>query len=238
VTGLRYLAALQRLLGDLAEREAEAIAAVAGEVARSVAGGGVVHLFGAGHSHMVAEEVVARAGTITATAAIWPEQITDRLERVEGLGAAVLEMGEVRPGEVLFVISNSGLNPLPVDVALEGGRRGAVTVGVGAGAVAPDSPPRRRDGLRLRDVCRHFLDTGVPPGDALLDVPGIDARVGPASTIGAVAAVQAVMVEAAALIARGGGRPPIRISRNLPAGDAHNRELERAYEGRLEKHVA
>lgn len=228
-----YLNALSDLLADLAKTQLETVRAVGAIAGRSVADGGIIHLFGSGHSHMAAEEVFVRAGTLTTVRAIWPEQVTDKLERVPGLGAAVLNMGDVRPGEVLFVISNSGINPLPIDVALEGRRRGAVTVAVTSRQHSLAVESRYSGGQRLLDACDYVLDTRVPPGDALLTIAGLPGPVGPASTVASVALIQAVMAEAVHWMVENGFEPPIRISRNMPGGDTHNDRLASRYRDRI-----
>lgn len=228
-----YLEALSELLTRIRQSQLPAVQAVGALIGRSVSEGGVVHLFGCGHSHLAAEEVFIRSGTLTTVRAIWPEMITDKLERVEGLGAAVLGMGDVRPGEVLFIISNSGINPLPVDVACEARRRGAITVAVTSKQHSLAVQSRHSSGKRLFEVCDHVLDTCVPAGDALVDLPGSPGPVGPASTFGAVALIHATMVEATNWLIRHGFEPPVRISRNMPGGDAHNDELARRYRDRI-----
>ncbi len=228
-----YLKALTALLSCIQDSQLSAVQAVGARIGESVAEGGVVHLFGCGHSHLAAEEVFIRSGTLTTVRAIWPDMITDKLERVEGLGAAVLAMGDVRPGEVLFIISNSGINPLPIDVAYEAGRRGAVTVAVTSKQHSLAVPSRHSSGRRLFEVCDHVLDTCVPAGDALVELPGSPGPVGPASTVGAVALIHAAMVEAAGWLIRRGIEPPVRISRNMPGGDEHNDMLARRYRDRI-----
>jgi uncharacterized phosphosugar-binding protein len=233
VSAREYLTRAASLLRQIDEQEGERIEQLGERIARSVASGGVVHLFGSGHSHMAAEEPFVRAGTLTAVRAIWPQQVSDRFERVPGLGASVLSMGDVREGEVLFVISNSGRNPLPVDVALAGSAAGAYVVGVGSAAHAGTAPSRHPDGHRLLDVVDVFLDTHVPPGDALLaDLDGLP-PVGPGSTLASVALVNAVFVQAAVTMRRLGHEPPVRVSRNVAGGDAVNDRLAQQYGGRI-----
>jgi uncharacterized phosphosugar-binding protein len=202
-------------------------------IGRSVADGGIVHLFGSGHSHMAAEEGFIRSGTLTTVRAIWPEQITDKLERVEGLGPSILKMGDVRPGELLFVISNSGINPMPIDVAVAAKQQGAVTVAVMSTQHSLAVPSRHSSGQRLMDVCDYVLDTRVPPGDAILTLPGLPYPIGPASTFASVSLIQAVMAEAVNWMMTNGFEPPVRISRNMPGGDAHNDRLGQRYRNRI-----
>ena len=96
---------------------------------------------------------------MTAVRAIWPEQKTNKFERVEGLGASILNMGDVHPGELLFIISNSGINPMPIDVALEARKRGVVTVAVTSKEHSRTVPCRHSGGKRLFEICDYVLDT-------------------------------------------------------------------------------
>lgn len=230
MTARDYLARAARLLQRL-EEDAEQLERLGARIADSIAAGGIVHTFGSGHSHMAAEEPFVRAGTLTTVRAIWPQQVSDRFERVPGLGGAVLSMGDVRAGEVLFVFSNSGRNPLPVDVALSGIDAGAYVVGVGSREHAASVQSRHPDGHRLIDVVDEFLDTHVPAGDVLLQPDGLP-PIGPGSTIASVALINAVLAEAAVVLHRAGHEPPVRVSRNL-SGDAINDQLGHQYGDRI-----
>jgi uncharacterized phosphosugar-binding protein len=233
MSGEAYLNGLSALLHELQTTQMETVRQVGERIGRSVADGGIVHLFGSGHSHMAAEEVFIRSGTLTTVRAIWPEQITDKLERVEGLGPSILKMGDVRPGELLFVVSNSGINPMPVDVAVEARKQGAVTVALTSTQHSLAVASRHSSGRRLMDVCDYVLDTRVPAGDAILTLPGLPYPIGPASTFASVTLIQAVMAEAVQWMVSNGFEPPVRISRNMPGGDAHNDRLGQRYRNRI-----
>lgn len=203
------------------------------KIGQSVANDGVVHLFGSGHSHMVANEVFVRAGTLTNIRAIWPKQETDKLERVEGLGAAILKMGDVREGELLFIISNSGINPMPIDIALEAKKKGAITVAISSKEHSLSVSSRHSSGKRLFEVCDFFLDTCVPAGDVLLKEESFSYPFGPASTLAGVTLIQAVMAEAVHWMLEQGIDPPVRVSRNMPGGDERNDRLGEIYRHRI-----
>lgn len=233
MSGSQYLKQLSVLLTKLQETQLNTVQTLGEKVGRSVVNEGIVHLFGSGHSHMAANEVFVRAGTLTTIRAIWPEQMTDKLERVEGLGASILNMGDVHPGELLFVISNSGINPMPIDVALEAKKRGAVTVAVTSKEHSRTVSCRHSGGRRLFEVCDYVLDTCIPAGDALLKRPELNYPFGPASTVASVALIQAVMAEAVSWMLDNGYEPPVRISRNMPGGDEHNDRLGELYRHRI-----
>jgi uncharacterized phosphosugar-binding protein len=233
VTGTAYLHAVADLLRSVAADQGPAVTTVGEIVGRSVAQGGVVHLFGAGHSRLPAEDVCLRAASLTSSRAIWPDRVSDKFERFGGLAPVVLRQGDVRPGEVLFVISNSGINPMPIEVAQQARASGATVVGVGSRQHSLATASRHADGLRLLDVCDVFLDTGVPAGDALLTDDALPGPVGPASTIAAAALLHAVLVEATGWMVQAGHVPPVRISRNLPGGDEHNAAISQRYADRI-----
>ncbi|MHB1651015.1 MAG: sugar isomerase domain-containing protein [Desulfitobacteriaceae bacterium] len=228
-----YMNKLVSLLSELEATQGKTIELLGKKIGESVAAEGIVHLFGSGHSHMAANEVFVRAGTLTTIRAIWPKQETDKLERVEGLGEAILKMGEVRPGELLFIISNSGINPMPIDVALQAKKQGLITVAVSSKKHALSVPSRHSSLKRLFEVCDYFLDTCVPAGDALLKEPSFPYPYGPASTIASVTLIQAVMAEAVHWMLENGFDPPVRVSRNMPGGDERNDRLGERYRHRI-----
>lgn len=226
---------LQNLAGIITSRTDEAageIAAAARLIGESIVNGGILHLFGSGHSRLVAIDTAVRASSLTCSTVIVPEDWPGRVERTEGLGEAVLRRSDIRSGEVLVVISNSGVNPLPLDVAGVAAGRGASIVGVGSAAHSKSMTSRHSSGRKLMDVSDVFLDTGVPAGDSILQPEGIP-PIGPASTVAASVLVHAVLVETIGWLAAHGHEPPVRRSRNLPGGDEHNARVAAPYLDRI-----
>ena len=137
--GRRYLAEAARLLDRLAGDEWTALDAAAQLVADALAGGGTVHAFGTGHSHMLAEELFYRAGGLVRVRPILFEglmlhagaELSTSLERLPGLAAAILEQHPIEPRDVLVVASNSGGNAVVgVDLDYE-----TIQMGSGGGMV-------------------------------------------------------------------------------------------------------
>ncbi len=227
-----YIAEAVAVLERIDRTQAERIRQVAERIATSVADGGIVHLFGSGHSHLPVLEVFIRAGTLTCTRAVWPNQSTDVFEQVEGVAAAMLRQYDLRAGEVFIVFSNSGINPLPIEAALGARESGLFTVGVSSHAYGDREPSRHSSGQKLRDVVDLAIDTGVPEGDAMLD-SGLGARIGPGSTIANVGIVHSIMTEAVLRLAESGKPCPIRISRNVEGGAQQNRRYNELYGDRI-----
>lgn len=239
----RYRTYFRRLF-DVAENvigsQGPNIERAAGWMADSLIAGGVVHLFGSGHSHMVAEEVFHRAGSLLPLNPMLDANLTlmgnvnaTLLERTPGYGAVIVSSHDIREGEVVIVISNSGVNPVPIEVALAAQDRGARTVAITSFRNYVGTPSRLADGRRLGDVVDLTVDTCVPRGDALVDLPGIDSAVGGASSVIALGIANALVVETAHLMLERGVSPPVIPSMNVPGGDEAMAALVERYGDRL-----
>ena len=132
-----YLADLREAIAIMAGDENDRIAAAAEMLAASIAEGGIVHVFGSGHSNLLAQEVFHRAGGLVPVDAMLDINLTifgasraTMLERLEGYGPSLFASYDVRPGEVVIVISNSGINPVPIEVATTAKANGASVIAV------------------------------------------------------------------------------------------------------------
>jgi uncharacterized phosphosugar-binding protein len=209
-------------------------------MADTIAEGGVVHLFGSGHSHMVAEEVFHRAGSLLPLNPMLDGNLTflghlnaTTLERTSGYAKVVVGSHDIRPGEVVIVISNSGVNPVPIEVAEEARKLGARTISITSVEHYRSAPSRVRSGKHLGDVTDLTIDTHVPNGDALITMPGLEAPVGGVSSAVGIAIINAIIVETAALMLQRGHVPPVIPSMNVPGGDGRMEALVAQYGDRL-----
>ncbi|MBO0847422.1 MAG: sugar isomerase domain-containing protein [Nocardioides sp.] len=230
--GVDYLNSIADLIRSRVDACGEQIAKAGGLVGRCIADGGIIHMFGTGHSRLVAIDAAGRAATVAASHSVSSEEWPGRVERVEGLGEVMLGPSDVRSGDVVVVVSNSGINPLPIDVAVDAKAKGATVIGLGSVAHSQANPSRHSKGRRLLDVCDLFLDTGVPAGDALFTPKDTDA-VGAASTVLAASLIHAVVVESVRWMSDNSYDPPVWRSRNLPGGDEHNTALRARYLDRI-----
>lgn len=233
-----------RRLYDIIERmmgsQGGNIETAASWMADTVIDGGVVHLFGSGHSHMVAEEVFHRAGSLLplnpmldANLTMFSDVNATILERTSGYGQVIVNSHDIRPGEAVFVISNSGVNPVPIEVAIEAKARGARTVGITSVWHYRDAPSRVDSGAHLGNVVDLAIDTHVPTGDALIEIDGLDTPVGGVSSAIGIAIINAIVVEAANIMLQRGVTPPVIPSMNLPGGDEQMARLIEKYGNRL-----
>lgn len=229
--GARYLDAAIALLEGLRDRELPAVDDAADRIARALAAGGRLFVFGGGHSALNAQDVVYRAGGLILAnpliapgndLSVRPITTSSAVEKLPELAAPVLDGAGVRAGDALVVLSLSGRNGLPVELARLGRERGALVVGVTSVAASTAEPSRHPSGTRLLDNCDVVLDAGVPVGDAALAVDGVPQKVGPTSGVVCSALMQALMVSVIGRMVALGIEPPVFMSANIAGGAEWN----------------
>ncbi|AYN40780.1 sugar isomerase domain-containing protein [Streptomyces dangxiongensis] len=231
------------LLQRVRDEEAGAITAAGTLLADTVAAGGRLFAFGAGHSSLAAQDVVYRAGGLALMnllavpgvvgVDVTPATLGSALERVDGLASAVLGTSPVRAGDALLIISLSGRNALPVEMAQGARALGVKVIGVTSVAYATDTTSRHASGTFLKDHCDIVLDSKIAVGDAELTLDTIPAPFAPASTVVTTALVQAVMATAAAALADRGIEPPLLRSGNVDGGHEWNGRVMEEYGDRI-----
>ncbi len=221
-----YLAAAQAILDRIRNTQLGALEEAAEICSNSIVGGGLVHLFGSGHSRMAVEEMFPRYGSFPGFHPIVELSLTYHntvvgsngqrqaifLERVEGLGKTILKNFVLQPPDSFIVFSNSGVNEVVVEVAVEAKRLGLPVICVVSRAHCSSSKPRHSSGQRLIDIADVVLDNGTPAGDALVQIEGLADLVGPGSTIGAAALVNALKCLTAEKLTHMGKRPIVLTS--------------------------
>jgi len=241
---LAYLDAAQKILERIRTTQTQAISAAAQICADSIAAGGLVHLFGTGHSRIAVEEVFPRHGSfpgfhpIVELSLTYHNQVVGAngqrqamfLEKLEGFGEVILRNFIFGPQDSFIVFSNGGVNGVVIDVALGAKQRGMPVVAVVSLEHCLASPIRHSSGKRLPDVADVTIDNCSPAGDALVRVPGLDHPVGPGSTLGYAAVVNALKCLVAAELTER-GQPPLVLTSGVLIGSQAAAELfERAYD--------
>jgi uncharacterized phosphosugar-binding protein len=228
----RYFDAVDDILRRVRGANRESIPAAASVVADTIAADGIVHAFGSGHSQLLAIEMAGRAGGLAAIQVILdPGQ--GKAETIEGYAATVLRDYELESRDCLIVISNSGRNPSPIEMAMLAHERGLKVIGVTAADFSRSVSSRHSSGKRLVDVSDIVLDTCGAAGDAAVDIEGTPTDAGPTSTVVGAALLNAVAVEAIAELVRRGVEPPVLVSQNTDNFKEHNEALRLRYRGRI-----
>ncbi|MGV9882407.1 SIS domain-containing protein [Streptomyces sp. NPDC003006] len=239
----QYFDAAIDLLQRVRDEESGNIAEAGTLLADAVASGGRLFAFGAGHSSLAAQDVVYRAGGLALMnllavpgvvgVDVMPATLGSALERVDGLAGAVLDSSPARPGDVLVIISLSGRNSLPVEMAMNARALGLKVVGVTSVAYATETRSRHVSGSFLRDHCDVVIDSKIAVGDAELSLDGVDAPFGPASSVVTNALMQAVTATAVEQLAERGIQPPLLRSGNVDGGHDWNGRVFQQYADRI-----
>lgn len=231
-----YFDDLIERLSKLKSGQAAAMNTAADAIVKAARDDKRVFIFGTGHSHMMAEESHYRAGGLAITVPILsaPNMLHEgavagtMFERTEGIVRPIFERYDMQPGDILFVISNSGVNAAPLEAARLGHEAGCTVIGITSIAYSTASAQGRE---RLADVADIVLDNGTPPGDAVLSIPGTELKVGPVSTAIGMTILNAIYAEVAARMASD-GNAPIYLSANMPGAKEINRKLVEQYRPR------
>src|SRR5258707_8326271 len=228
----QYFSFVIDLLRQVPTESGPAIQQAAQAVADAIEHDGIFLLFGSGHSALVAKDAAYRAGGLAAALAI--DDVADGdAERIEGVARTILARYELRPGSVMAIISNSGINAVPIEMAMLAKDAGLTTIGVTSLTHSRSVASRHSSGKKLYEVADIVIDTHSATGDAAIQLPGSEMKSGATSTAIGSAILQALTVQAAALLVERGHEPPIWVSANLPGGDAHNDQLLLRYRPQL-----
>jgi uncharacterized phosphosugar-binding protein len=223
--------------------------------AQTILAGRMVHVFGSGHSRIMVEEMWPRYGSFPGFNPIVELSLSFHnlvvgangqrqamfLENVSGLAERILRNFDLSEADSALVISSSGCNIVPIEMAEEFQKRGVRVVAIISRLHSEASNSKRADGKRLQDFAEIVLDTGAPPGDAMVYVDGLDTPVAPGSTVGGCLLVNSLKAEVAVRLAQA-GQPPKVLSGAAVVGperavelfeaayDEHARRLAKLYE--------
>ena len=241
---LDYINQAKAILDRIGSTQMDAIERAADVCTDAIAGDGLVHLFGTGHSRIFVEEMFPRHGSFPGFHPIVELSLTYHnlvvgsngqrqamfLEHVEGFGQVILRNFVFSAPDCFLVFSNSGVNEVVVDVALEARRLKLPLIAVVSMEHCSASPAVHSSGKKLIDIADIVIDNCTPGGDALVRIPNLADPVGPGSTIGAAAVTNALKCRIAEkLTAR--GKPPIVLTSSYFIGsEASKRRFDECYD--------
>ncbi|HEX4644926.1 MAG TPA: SIS domain-containing protein [Verrucomicrobiae bacterium] len=238
-----YLAQSRRLI-DAVSAQSAAIEKAADWFAKTILAGRMVHVFGSGHSRIMVEEMWPRYGSFPGFNPMVELSLTFHnpvvgangqrqamfLENVSGLAERILRNYALSREDSALVISSSGCNLVPIEMAELFQKRGLRVVAIVSKAHGEATASKRKDGKKLPDFADLTLDTGAPAGDAMVRVPGLDTPVAPGSTVGGCLLVNCLKAEIAARLTAA-GQPPKVLTCAAVVGEARCAELfEAAYD--------
>ncbi len=210
----------------------------------TILAGRMVHVFGSGHSRIMVEEMWPRYGSFPGWNPLVELSLSFHnlvvgangqrqamfLENVSGLAPRILRNFDLNPTDTALIISSSGCNLVPIEMAQEFGQRGIKVVAIISKAHSQASTSRHPEGKKLQDFADLVLDTGAPVGDAMVHIEGLDTPVAPGSTVAGCLLINSIKAEVALRLTRA-GQPPKVLSGVAVVGAERAVELfESAYD--------
>jgi uncharacterized phosphosugar-binding protein len=229
---------------EMVRRQQVEIKKVARWFADSILAGRMVHLFGSGHSRIMVEEMWPRYGSFPGFNPIVELSLTYHnnvvgangqrqamyLENVSGLADKILRNFGINNLDSALIISSSGCNVVPIEMAEGFQKKGIKTVALVSQLHLEQSTSKRSDGKKLTDFADIILDTGAPAGDAMIYIDGLETPVAPGSTIGGIIIVNSIKAEVAKMLTDA-GKPPKVLTAGCVVGSEKATELfEAAYD--------
>ncbi len=235
-----YLDEISSVLRNIRDTQRERMMQAAEAVAKTIASGGIVYLFGCGHSHLIALDCFYRAGGLANVSAMLDTDLmlhngaakSSKMERMTGIAEHILDRYCLTDKDILFTISTSGKNAVPVEMAQAATKRGIRNIAVVSSAYFAD----KKDAPMLFESADMYIDNCVPHGDAVMKIAGCETNMGSVSTAASSYILQAVLMQAAQIAGEQGVRIPVYMSGNVEGGAAFNASLIREYLPRI-KHL-
>jgi uncharacterized phosphosugar-binding protein len=239
-----YFESLLQLLHQLKETQLGNIVEAAKICSDRIAKGGLVFLFGSGHSRMMSEEMTPRQGCFVGFFALVEHSVSNHaaivgpnglraplfLEKYEGYAEEILKSFHFGPYDAFIVISTSGIRPLVVEMAQGARARGLPVIAIVSKQHCTEATATHSSGKKLIDVADIIIDNMTPPGDCILELPGLDWKTGPASTITGATIINMLRCETARLLLERGHEPVMLPSHQFVGNVTAEEQLERFYE--------
>jgi len=238
-----YIDKIREILAKVEEFENGTMEQVTKQLVVAILEKRSIFVFGASHAGILSEELFYRAGGLMVINPIFgrdmmldtsPITQTSRMERLVGYGTTLVEGTPIKERDILIVHSVSGRNPVSIEVAMEGKKRGAIVVALTNVTYSKSVTSRHPSGLRLFEIADFVLDNHGDIGDACISLEEMDQKVAATSTvIGATILNSIVAKVTEELIRHGVEKPPIFYSANLDGGDELNKALFQEYKDNI-----
>jgi len=238
-----YLNGLIELLTKIQNEETKALEKGALILADAIENGNRIFGFGCTHSSLPIQDVVYRAGGLILVNPIYgpgiasldvrPARMTSAIERLEGYAKVLLDNYPIQKGDVLILISVSGRNAVPVEMAKIASERGIKIIGITSYEYTKNVESRHPSGKKMYEFADVVLDNKVPKGDAMVEAEGFPVKFTPASGVTSTALLHTLMTVVIELLLERGIEPPITIAANVDGSGEHNDRVWKEYGDRI-----
>ena len=235
-----YFEKILSILTEIRETQREKMITAAECAANVIKNDGIIYIFGCGHSHLIALDCFYRSGGLANVSAMLDADLmlnngaakSSKMEKMHGIAENIFERYCISGHDMIFVISTSGKNAVPVEMAQEAKQNNERCVSVVSSEYFKDIT----DGKKLYECSDIYIDNCVPHGDAVIDIPKANAKMGSVSTAASSFIMQSVLAEAAKIASDDGCDVSVYKSGNVDGGAEFNRTLIKKYLPRI-KHL-
>ena len=238
-----YLQKCERIIRTISSQKKEIVTA-ANWFAESILAGRMVHLFGSGHSRIMVEEMWPRYGSFPGFNPIVELSLTYHnnvvgangqrqamfLENVPGFAERILRNFGLSKTDTALIISSSGCNIVPVEMAEEFQKHKIKVVAIVTQQHLEKTKSKRSDGKKLTDFADLVIDSGAPVGDSMIYLDGLKTPVSPGSTIGGVAIINSIKARLAELLVAAGQPPKVLTAGAIVGNEEATKIFEAAYD--------
>ncbi|NLC96528.1 MAG: SIS domain-containing protein [Erysipelotrichaceae bacterium] len=232
-----YMNKISGLLKVIESTNLEAIEILSNKFAQNIMDDKIIHTFGTGHSNIIGIELFARAGGLGNINAILDPDVSisngarrgSEVEHVSGLADVIYNNYKIEKGDIMIIVSNSGRNAVPIEMAQRCKKEGVYTVALTNVYQSKNSTSRHSSGERLFEIVDCVLDNCIPVGDSMMSVNNIN--FGPASSIACIFLLNTIISEAIKICDSKGFRPYVFQSQNIDGYD--NNSIYTKYENRI-----
>lgn len=240
MSSLNYIDEVQKLISNIKESQKDNIKKAAEVFAETIKKDKIIHVFGTGHSHMIGIEMFVRAGGLANVEAMLDNTILTNfgamkggeIERLSGLAEVIWNDYEINEGDIMVIVSNSGRNAVPVEMAMLAKEKGIYVIALTSLNHSQSVESRHESGKRLFELADLVIDNCAPKGDGLLDFDGVQS--GASSTIAGSVIVNSIVTETLSILAKEGQKLPVYVSQNV---DGYNNDhIYEKYKNRI-KHI-
>lgn len=235
-----YIGIVKGQLEDIEENESENILKAAHLMKDTLINDGLIYVFGSGHSQIFSIEMFYRAGGLVpvnpmleASVAMNTGTMTSEYERVTGIGTKIFEKSGMKEGDTLIVVSHSGRNPMPIELARAASKAGIKVITIVSSEFMKGVSSREASGKFVKDYAEIVIDNHCIYGDAVLEFDGLDMKAVGTSSILSITILESMVANTIELCLEEGYTPPIWVSGNVDDGDKKNNENYLKFRSRI-----
>lgn len=236
----KYLESIVDVLNKIANTQKEKISEASKMVSDVIKNDGIIYIFGCGHSHLIALDCFYRAGGLANVSAMLDTDLmlhngaakSSKMEKMTGIAESIFDRYCITDKDLLIVVSTSGKNAVPVEMAQIASKKGINNIAVVSSAYFAD----KKDATMLYETAAMYIDNCVPHGDAIIDVSGAETKMGSLSSVASYFILQTILMEGADIAGKDGAFLPVYMSGNVEGGAEFNKKLIKEYMPRI-KHL-